>query len=96
MTKERKSDKWGKGKARSRKFRDGMADEPRRPRGKARMLAIPYATFCIRCKRDSEKPPVFPLRRAAGESSESKRTGGFGVNSPRVPVKQRRSVKVKI
>ena len=61
-----------------------------------RLLAVPYAMLCIKCQRAIEEPSGFPLRRAAGESWESKRIDRFDRNPPKVPMRKRRSAKVSV
>lgn len=81
--------------ARLKEGRYGFCEECDRPISLDRLLAVPYATLCIKCKRAAEKAPVFPAMWAVGESSVTKRISGRGGNLLRVPVQKRRSVKVK-
>jgi DnaK suppressor protein len=78
--------------ARLKEGRYGICEECEGRISRDRLLAVPYATLCIKCQRATEKAPVFPPRGAAVTSSESRRMDGFGGNSPRVPLRKQKSV----
>lgn len=82
--------------ARLKEGRYGICEECKEFISRDRLLALPYATLCIKCQRSNEKASVSPFGQAAGESWASKRSGGFDRNPPRVQMRKHKSIVVKM